>query len=116
GFDVRGTIESTTSTRRTITYDIAPKSESVKEVPPISLVVFDTTPPASYRTLTTSALRIDVKRATGNVRAAADTTDLEARDRASTARAERSRELITDRDVARSPLAIWIAVAVGSML
>lgn len=45
---------------RRLTYDLAPRSTAVREVPPVRLVTFDPEPPGSYRTLQSPALPLVV--------------------------------------------------------
>lgn len=60
GFHVFGAIDERQRARRTITYDVAPLSSGVTEVPPIPFVVFDTGEPAGWRTLRTAAIPLKV--------------------------------------------------------
>lgn len=46
---------------RTLTYDLAPEDETLREIPPIELVFFDPTPPADYRTLRTAPIPLAVR-------------------------------------------------------
>jgi len=65
GFHVYGTVDDGGRTRRRVTFDLAPLSADVREVPPIDFSVFDTEPPegapAGYRTLRTEPIAIEVR-------------------------------------------------------
>jgi hypothetical protein len=61
GFHVRGKIEETRGSVRTIRYDLAPTSARVSEIPPIAFAYFDTQPPASYRTVRTEPIPLVVR-------------------------------------------------------
>lgn len=61
GFHARGSIDTKTAGRRTITYDVAALQASTAGVPAIAFAFFDPTPPARYRTVTTTPLPLVVK-------------------------------------------------------
>ncbi|MCE9634653.1 MAG: BatD family protein [Planctomycetes bacterium] len=60
-FHVVGTMDDRGDPHRTIAYELAPFRDDVTSIPPIAFAYFDTTPPASYRTLTTDAIQIAVR-------------------------------------------------------
>lgn len=96
GFRTLGTLESLDASRRVITYDLAPSSMNVREIPPIAFAYFDPHPPAGYRVARTRSIRIDVSGP-----GAADRT---ARPPATSGESER-----------RAPSALWIGV-IGALL
>ena len=59
-FHVYGRIEGGDGTRRTITYDLAPLSEAVRELPAIQFSFFDPGDPAGYRTVQTDPVPLEV--------------------------------------------------------
>ncbi len=61
GFHVLGKVDDKSGTRRTVTWDLAPLSAAVKEVPPIRLAFFDPGPPAGYRTTKTQSIPLEVR-------------------------------------------------------
>jgi hypothetical protein len=61
GFHVYGSIDHRGERHRTFTFDLAPLSDAVKEVPPIPFVFFDTDRPARYRTIRTEPIPIAVR-------------------------------------------------------
>jgi len=61
GFRVLGSIDEPGSTRRTITYDLAPRDASVSAVPALSFPYFDPGPPAQYRMAETRPIPILVR-------------------------------------------------------
>lgn len=60
GFHALGSIDTKAAGRRTITYDVSPLRASTAGVPAIPFAFFDPTPPASYRTVTTTPLPLVV--------------------------------------------------------
>ena len=60
GFHLYGRIEELGAEGLTVTYDLVPLGEEVKEVPAIPFVFFDAGPPARYRTVRTAAVPLDV--------------------------------------------------------
>ena len=64
-FHVRGILDEATPEARTLTFDLAPASEEVRQVPAISFVYFDPGPPAAYRTAETEPIDIFVHAAPG---------------------------------------------------
>lgn len=61
GWRVNGSIDHKTNTERTIEYDLSPLSAKVTRVPQIPFAFFDTTEPASYRTLRTDPIAVVVR-------------------------------------------------------
>ena len=61
GFHVYGMLDDRGRTIRTVTYDIAPLSASVREVPSIEFDYFDTAPPGAYRVARTKPIPIAVR-------------------------------------------------------
>lgn len=61
GFHVYGHIDEKSRGRRTITYDMAPLSEEVTEIPSIPFTFFDPGPPAGYRTVRSQPVPLEVK-------------------------------------------------------
>ena len=66
GFHVYGMLDDRGRTIRTVTYDIAPLSDSVREVPSIAFDYFDTTPPGTYRSERTKPIPIAVRSRDGS--------------------------------------------------
>ena len=97
GWSVNGSTDHRTAEERTIEYDLAPQSALVTRLPQVSFAFFDTTPPASYRTLRTEPAAIMVRESAMQARAARP---------AATAPPERSRTWIAG-------LCIAIAVLIG---
>ncbi len=60
GFHLRGRVEDLRGSELTVTYDLAPLAETVKEVPSIPFVFFDPAPPAGYRRVQTSPIPLRV--------------------------------------------------------
>jgi hypothetical protein len=60
-FHVYGRIEDGGSTRLSVTYDLTPLGEEVREVPPIDFAYFGTTPPAAFRTIRTDPIPLVVR-------------------------------------------------------
>lgn len=58
---VLGTLEAESAEGRTLEYDLAPSSARATRVPQIAFAYFDTTPPASYRTLESEASSVVVR-------------------------------------------------------
>ena len=65
GFHALGSIDTKASGRRTITYDVAALHASTAGVPAIAFAFFDPTPPAGYRTATTTPLPLVVNATAG---------------------------------------------------
>ncbi|HTF88386.1 MAG TPA: hypothetical protein VK843_08250 [Planctomycetota bacterium] len=63
GWRVNGSTDQKSRALRTIEYDISPESAQVTRLPQVAFSFFDTTPPASYRTLRTDAIPIAVRAA-----------------------------------------------------
>jgi hypothetical protein len=61
GFHVLGRVDDKSRTRRTVTYDMAPLSLAVKEVPPIRFAFFDPAARPGYRTVETAPLPLTVR-------------------------------------------------------
>lgn len=61
GFDLHGVIDDKGAARRTITYDLAPRTADITQVPPIPFAFFETGPPAQYRLVYTSPISIVVQ-------------------------------------------------------
>jgi hypothetical protein len=61
GFHVLGRIEEKSRSRRTITYDVAPLGEGVKEIPPIAFTYFETGGSPGYRTIHSSPIPLEVR-------------------------------------------------------
>lgn len=61
GFHMFGRIEDKGRMHLTVTYDLVPLSEEVKEVPPIPFAFFDTDPPAGYRIVRTPSIPLEVR-------------------------------------------------------
>ncbi|MBL8863196.1 MAG: BatD family protein [Planctomycetes bacterium] len=59
-FQVYGTTERRTASRRAVTYDLAPLDAATSEIPPVPLVVFDTTA-GRYATVETRPIPIRVR-------------------------------------------------------
>ncbi len=66
GFHLQGRTEDRRANLRTITYDLAPLDERVKEVPSIQFVFFDPEPPAGYRSLRTQPIPLGVRPRAGD--------------------------------------------------
>ncbi len=61
GFDLHGVIDDKGAARRTITYDLAPRTADITQVPPIPFAFFETGPSAQYRLVYTSPISIVVQ-------------------------------------------------------
>jgi len=61
GLRALGSIDAPGAGRRCITYDLAPASADVSEVPPIPFAYFDPGPPAAYHAVATAAIPILVR-------------------------------------------------------
>jgi hypothetical protein len=61
GFHIYGSIDQKAALQRTVTFDLAPLTEEVQEVPPIGFAYFDTNPPARYRTIKTRSIPLKVR-------------------------------------------------------
>jgi hypothetical protein len=61
GWRMLGRIDHPGDGERTIEYDLAPRRPGATRVPQVAFSYFDTTPPASYRTLLSEALPITVR-------------------------------------------------------
>ncbi len=59
-FRILGEREIASTSGRRIGYTLEPLSSAAREVPPVELVHFDPTPPASYRVLRTAAIPIQI--------------------------------------------------------
>ena len=59
-FHVRGILDEATPNARTLTFDLAPASEEVRQVPSISFVYFDPGPPSAYRAAVTDPIDVTV--------------------------------------------------------
>lgn len=62
-FELHGIIDDKAAARRTITYDLAPRSADVTRVPPVAFAFFDPRPPGEYRVVHTSPIPIVVQAA-----------------------------------------------------
>lgn len=60
-FHVRGVLDESKRGRRRVTYDLAPLTETVDELPAIPFSYFDTSDPAGYRTVTTRPIALRVR-------------------------------------------------------
>ncbi len=58
GFHVHGALEDADATHRIFQWDLAPRSETVREVPPISFSFFDPESPAGYHTVHTQPIPV----------------------------------------------------------
>ncbi len=65
-FHVYGKVEEKSAGQRTVTFDLAPLHQRVKEVPTISLAFFDPAPPAGYHTVQTRTIPLVVTPAPGD--------------------------------------------------
>ncbi|MEO6708111.1 MAG: hypothetical protein ABIP42_00955, partial [Planctomycetota bacterium] len=61
GWRVNGSTDRKSRALRTIEYDLSPESAQVTRLPQVAFSFFDTTPPASYRTLRTDAIPVVVR-------------------------------------------------------
>ncbi|MBU0756110.1 MAG: BatD family protein, partial [Planctomycetes bacterium] len=60
GFHLYGCIDNQDPMQRTLVYDLAPLGETIREIPPVSLVYFDPHPSAEYRRIWTRPIPIKV--------------------------------------------------------
>jgi hypothetical protein len=86
GFDLHGVIDDQGAARRTITYDLAPRSADITQVPPIPFAFFDPGSPAQYRLVFTSPISIVVQPSSRGTNAKGDATPPSARETEPSAR------------------------------
>jgi hypothetical protein len=60
-FHVRGSLVEREAQRMLVRYDLVPRDPTVRAIPPVRFVFFDTTPPAGYRTLASEPIAITVR-------------------------------------------------------
>lgn len=61
GFDVRGELDSIEGAERIVTYDLAPRSETVTRIPAVPFSFFDPSDPPGYRTEWTEPIALTVR-------------------------------------------------------
>lgn len=83
-FDLHGVIDDQGAERRTITYDLAPRSADISQVPPIPFAYFDPGPPAQYRLVSTSPISIVVQPSSKGTPAVSATPPPSAREKPAT--------------------------------